>query len=63
MQSGSRGTEIEEATSVPLTPELSGCKSWVELDQDIPVVGAQAVLSDDEYNQKSTLIREALAGA
>ena len=41
--------KLENETSVPLTPEFSGCKSWVELDQNIPVVSAQPVLSDDEY--------------
>ena len=55
--------KLEEETSVPLTPEFSGCKSWVELDQDIPVVGAQPVLSDEEYNKKATPIREALSEA
>ena len=30
-------------------PEYAGCKTWVELDRDLPTDGAVPVLSDDQF--------------
>ena len=49
--------------TVPRTPAFSGCKSWVELDDHIPIMETQPVLSDQEYFETSTKIRESLSGA
>jgi hypothetical protein len=40
-----RSAEVHE---VPETTAYAGCKSWVELDRDLPTAGAAAVLSDEE---------------
>jgi hypothetical protein len=32
---------------IPDTPAYQGCRSWVELDQDLPVQGAVPVLNDE----------------
>ena len=55
--------QLEEKMNVPRTPAFSGCKSWVELDDHIPIMETQPVLSDQEYFETSTKIRESLSGA
>ena len=55
--------KLEGKMTVPRTPEFSGCKSWVELDDHIPIMETQPVLSDQEYIETSTKIRESLSGA
>jgi hypothetical protein len=34
---------------LPMTPYYQGCKSWVELETELPTEGAQPVLSDDDF--------------
>ena len=55
--------KLEGKMTVPRTPAFSGCKSWVELDDHIPPLEPQPVLSDQEYIETSTKIRESLSGA
>ena len=55
--------KLEGKMIVPRTPAFSGCKSWVELDDHIPIMETQPVLSDQEYFETSTKIRESLSGA
>jgi hypothetical protein len=46
----------EEALVVPLTPEMAGCKSWV----DLPVAAtspSSPVLGDDQFSAKIALLR------
>jgi hypothetical protein len=33
------------------TPAYAGCKSWVELEQDLPTEGAVPVLDDDAFRE------------
>ena len=37
--------------ALPLLDEYAGCKSWVELGQDVPMGALQPVLSDSEYER------------
>jgi hypothetical protein len=39
-----------KAFELPLTPEYEGCRSWVQLDQELPTEGAQPVLSDADFH-------------
>ena len=67
--------KLEGKMIVPRTPAFSGCKSWVELDDHIPIMETQPVLSVQEYIETSTIagkdgtiltstkIRESLSGA
>ena len=32
------------------TPEYAGCRSWVELDRDLPTEGARPVLDDKAFD-------------
>jgi hypothetical protein len=40
------------AVELPVLPGYGGCKSWVELEKDIPVTGAVPVLAQPEFDQK-----------
>ncbi len=47
---------------LPLRPEYAGCKSWVELDVDLPVSNARPVLSDADFTAKLDQLRAVLRG-
>lgn len=53
---------LPQAVALPLEEEYTGCKSWVELSQDVPTAGSRAVLSDEEFARRHAAIREALRG-
>jgi hypothetical protein len=44
----------------PMMPTFGGCKSWVELENDVPAEGARPVLGDEEFTAKLALLRTAL---
>jgi hypothetical protein len=40
---------VRETFETPDTAEYAGCKSWVELEKELPTVGAVPVLEDDAF--------------
>jgi hypothetical protein len=40
---------VPEALEVPDLASYAGCKSWVELERDLPTAGATPVLDDDAF--------------
>ncbi len=38
-----------EAVDLPLTPYYAGCRSWVELERELPTDGAEPVLSEADF--------------
>ena len=52
--------ELQQPQALPVLPEYSGCKSWVELGQDVPLGQMTPALDDDEYARRSELVRSAL---
>ncbi len=38
-----------QAIELPLTRHYEGCKSWVELERELPTEGAKPVLSDEDF--------------
>ncbi len=52
--------ELQQPQAVPVLDEYIGCKSWVELGQDLPLGTMSAVLSDEDYEAKANAVREAL---
>src|SRR5262249_24371557 len=38
------------AVELPDTPYYAGCKSWVELEQELPTTGSIPVLDDAEFD-------------
>lgn len=51
---------IQEPVAVPYLPQYSGCKSWVELATAVPLGHCQPVLSDAEFQDHQTRIKESL---
>lgn len=49
---------LPEPVELPVLPAYGGCKSWIELEPEIPVEGAVPVLDDSAFEQaRSELIR------
>ncbi len=44
-------------TELPMSPGYGGCKSWVELEQDVATTGVSPVLSDDVFAEKLNQFR------
>ena len=54
---------LQQPQALPILDEYAGCKSWVELGQDVPLGYMDPVLSDQEYEQKAQKIRRDLGAA
>lgn len=52
---------LANPTSLPLLPSYGGCKSWVELEQEIVAAKSEPVLGNDAFQKKLTHFRFALA--
>ena len=44
--------QLPQAHVLAETPEIAGCKSWVELDRPLATHGATAVLADDAFERR-----------
>ncbi len=51
---------IERPQSLPALGEYGGCKSWVDLAEDVGLGDMTPALSDAEYEARATVIRQAL---
>jgi len=54
--------ELPEVEWLPELPRYEGCKSWVELEQELSTAKLQPILSDEEFQRQREEIRESLAG-
>ena len=54
---------LPHPAEIPLRAEFGGCKSWVDLEEIVPVEGCQPVLTDGEFNKKLQRFRAALQPA
>ena len=54
---------LQQPQALPILDEYSGCKSWVELGQDVPLGYMTPALSDEAYEEKADAIRQALGAA
>lgn len=52
--------ELQQPQALPILKEYNGCKSWVELGQDLPLGYMAPVLTDLEYDQMRNPISEVL---
>jgi hypothetical protein len=52
---------IQEPVTMPLTPEYTGCTSWVGLDSEVPLGEMTPALSDGDYGRRVSEIKAALA--
>ena len=51
---------MEHPQSLSVLDEYGGCKSWVELEQEVHLGEMTPVLSDEEYEAQANVIRRAL---
>lgn len=51
---------LPEPVELPLRPEYGGCKSWIELAEDVDVSGGRAVLGEEEFARRLEHLRELL---
>ena len=51
---------LQQPQALPVLDEYAGCKSWVELGQEMPLGLMEPVLSDEAYEEKAGAIRGAL---
>ncbi len=54
---------LPRAYTFPLLKRYAGCRSWVELEKEIPTAGAIPVLSDEIFALRVQEIRRVLAGS
>ena len=54
---------LRQPQALPVLDEYLGCKSWVELGQDVPLGDPPPVLDDGEYALRTAEVREALGAA
>ena len=55
--------KVQQPQALPVLDEYVGCKSWVELGQDLPLGYMAPVLSDEAYKDTADGIRHVLSGA
>ena len=55
-----RAYRLQQPQALPVLDGYAGCKSWVELGQDLPLGYMEPVLSDEEYEEKAEAVRRAL---
>ncbi len=51
---------LEHPVVAPVHPHYYGCKSWVDLDDGIPLGAMAPVISESEFEARARQIREAL---
>ncbi len=52
--------ELPERLELPMRPSYGGCKSWIELEQEIDATGTRPVLNDEVFGRKLDRFPEAL---
>jgi hypothetical protein len=45
---------------LPVLPHYAGCKSWVDLEVELPTIGSGPVLDDDSFRKETTSIETIL---
>lgn len=54
--------QLPEPVQIAMLESYGGCKSWIEVAQDISVDGSKAVLSDAAFSKERQAIESALNG-
>ena len=52
--------ELQQPQALPVLDEYLGCRSWVELGQDLPLGYMTPVLSGPEYEERAEAVRRVL---
>lgn len=56
-----RVARLPQRIELPMLPNYGGCKSWIELAEDIPIDAAQPVLAEDAFRACLHAFETALA--
>lgn len=51
---------LQHPRTIPVIDEYIGCKSWVELDHEVKLGIMEPVLSDAEFHERTTFIKDVL---
>lgn len=57
-----RVTRLAEPRRIPMRPEYSGCRSWIELETDVDPSGATPVLDESIHEERMLRMQAALGG-
>ena len=52
---------LPEPVTIDVKDRYAGCKSWVDLDEDVDVAGAVPVLTDDAFGERCAAVKKILA--
>lgn len=52
---------LAQPQELPVLESYGGCKSWIELEVEIPLEGAAPVIGDAEFEERLARFRDALA--
>src|ERR1051325_11860196 len=52
--------KLPQSVRLPVLPSYGGCKSWIDLDQEIATEGAAPVLTKEAFNEKLNQFHAAL---
>ncbi len=52
--------QLTEPYFVPMQPQFAGCRSWLELGQDLSLKNARPVLSDEQFGQQLAVFESAI---
>jgi len=55
--------QLQQPQALPVLDEYGGCKSWVDLGQEVPLGYMSPVLTDDEYKEMADSIQEVVGTA
>ena len=55
-----RAYRLQQPQALPILDEYGGCKSWVDLGQEVPLGVMTPVLSDQEFNEQTDEITRAI---
>jgi hypothetical protein len=51
---------LDKPVELPMFPAYGGCKSWIDLEEEIPITGAQPVLAEADFADKLAQFQRAL---
>ena len=54
---------LQQPQALPILDDFAGCKSWVDLQQEVPLGYMAPVLSDDDYEVRAESVRRVLGTA
>lgn len=52
--------ELEKPVEFDQSPDMAGCRSWVELPEELPTSGLKPVLTDHEFQEVQSAIEKQL---